>query len=152
LWGFFAALAVGWPQILIWTGRLFDFTFGFGLKPRRALITTGLFLGAGIIVVNATDDLQPVALSGRSSEIAATRIQSAVEGCNVATDSVIDRAIYAADVFVPLIEFRQECAFTIEERAWFLRLLKTIYAALGWLVVSLTLLTFSGVMRRDIQS
>ncbi len=152
LWGFFSALAIGWPKILIGIGRLFDFTFGFGLKPRRALITLGLCLGAGFIVVNATDDLKPVPLSGASSEIAATRIQTAVEGCNMATDSVIDRAVYAADVFVPLIEFRQECAFVIDERAWFLRLLKTLYAALGWLVVSLTLLTFSGILRRDMQA
>ncbi|MEA3010308.1 MAG: hypothetical protein QOJ91_2000 [Sphingomonadales bacterium] len=152
LWTFFVGVALGWPRILIWVGRLFDFAYGFGLKPRRALVTAGLCLCVGIIVINATDSIRPVSRSAPSAEIGATRTQSAVEGCNVVTDSVIDRAIYAVDVFVPLVEFRQECAFTINERAWLLRLLKTLYAALGWLVVSLTLLTFSGVLRRDMQA
>jgi hypothetical protein len=54
-------------------------------------------------------------------------------------------------VFVPLLDVRQECAFTIERTAYFVRALKTLYAALGWVVVSLTLLTISGVLRRYLE-
>jgi hypothetical protein len=151
LFGLFLLLALGWPKILVWVGRLFDFTFGFGLKPRRALITAGVCLIAGIIVTYAFNDFRPVPASAMGGDQAGTRVQVAVEGCNTVTDTLVDRAIYAFDVFVPLIDIRQECAFVIDESAWHLRLLKSLYATLGWLVISLMLLTFSGVLRRDMQ-
>jgi hypothetical protein len=152
LWLLFIGLAWTWPAILLGVGRLFDFTFGFGLKPRRALITFGICLFFGIIATSALDSLRPVSRSAPAGEGDATRVQTAVEGCNTAGDSFADRAIYAFDVFVPLIDVREECAFVIDEDAWFLRMAKAAYAALGWLVVSLMLLTFSGVLRRDIEN
>jgi hypothetical protein len=155
----FLALAFMWPNVHILIGKLFDASFGFGLKPRRAMVTFALCLIGGTIGTYAVEEsLVPVAsvpgkLSAASSDDdrQGTRLATAVQGCNVVDDSVADRFLYAFDVFVPLIDVRQECAFSIDEKAGWVRALRTFYAALGWLVVSLSLLTFSGVLRRDVE-
>ena len=57
---------------------------------------------------------------------------------------------YALDVFVPLLDLKQEvrCDISVREDAWGWRAFKSIYAILGALVSSLVLLTVSGVLRR----
>jgi len=160
--GCFYVAVRSWPWVLISAGWLFDAGFRFGLKPARALQTLVLCLLLGVILANSVGGLQPVSSRGSrpvsrpagGAEIAMTAesvaTHVAIEGCNTVTGSGLDRALYAFDVFVPL-DARQECAFTISEDAPMLRLLKTLYAALGWVVVSLTVLTVSGVLRRDIE-
>jgi hypothetical protein len=57
---------------------------------------------------------------------------------------------YALDVFVPLLDLKQEekCAIASGDEFWGWRAFKSIYAVLGAVVSSLTLLTISGVLRR----
>lgn len=64
--------------------------------------------------------------------------------------------VYAADVFIPLVDLREEGKCDIDKASgstasqWEItayRLLKAIYAVVGWVVTTLALLTFSGVMR-----
>jgi hypothetical protein len=165
LWGTFYGAVRSWPYLLIFIGWLFDKAFRFGLKPARAVQTLTLCLLLGVIGANVLSSfITPVEsihhvhvirtyLNGRHAEYAQAEVPAdvAVEGCNVVSGSFLDRAVYAFDVFVPLIDVRQECAFTIAPGSDWIRWLKALYAALGWIVVSLTLLTISGVLRRDLE-
>jgi hypothetical protein len=165
-WLFFYLAVQIWPWILLSAGWLFDVGFRFGLRPASAVQTFLLCLlagAAGTIAlrheIKPVDQFHFVPVSQRLESKGEFRVAArakiptdvAVEGCNVVSDSVVDRAIYAFDVFVPLIDVRQECGFTIKDTSGWVRVLKSIYAALGWVVVSLTLLTISGMLRRDIE-
>lgn len=123
-------------------------------------------LSTGALVANNVPDLVPISemdsvqvpadLSerqrGQASALSmATPDKVATEGCNVAKDDDIDKALYAFDVFIPLLDIRQECAFTIARENDWLRAARAAYAVLGWIIVSLTILTFSGVLRRDLE-
>ncbi|HEX8571862.1 MAG TPA: hypothetical protein VF759_03825 [Allosphingosinicella sp.] len=167
LWLMLYAAVRSWPYMLLTAGMLFDLMFRFGLKPARAVQTSVICLALGVFgTIALRDKILPVQQyhsvhiareSDRSEDSMAQweRIRlptdAEAEGCNVVIGSAMDRALYAFDVFVPLLDVRQECAFTIERTAYFVRALKTLYAALGWVVVSLTLLTISGVLRRYLE-
>ena len=64
---------------------------------------------------------------------------------------------YAMDVFIPVLDLDQEsrCSIREENEAVgsynFWRWLKILYEMLGWVVTSLTILTITGVMRRDME-
>jgi hypothetical protein len=151
-------------------GGLFELTFGFGLRPRQAVVTMLVILFVGALGANNLPGLSPISEIRPDGSLmtkrAATKItpaapaateratadEVATEGCNVAKDDDVDKALYAFDVFIPLLDIRQECAFTIAKEADLLRALRAFYAALGWVVVSLTILTFSGVLRRDLEA
>jgi hypothetical protein len=57
---------------------------------------------------------------------------------------------YALDVFVPLLDLKQEekCSISAREDAWAWRAFKSLYAVVGALVTSLVVLSVSGVLRR----
>lgn len=65
----------------------------------------------------------------------------------------IEPALYALDVFVPLLDLRQEskCEVSSARYAMLWRLLKSAYAILGWISTSALLLTISGLVRREIE-
>jgi hypothetical protein len=73
--------------------------------------------------------------------------------CNLGVSSIL----YAVDVFIPLLDLDQESRCTIREElesdrsytSW--RVAKVFYEILGWIVMSLLILTISGVMRRDME-
>ena len=80
---------------------------------------------------------------------------------NIACGNAIRLAVYAADVFIPLVDLREESKCEIDAVSnpspprtspcpWevtLYRWLKAVYAIGGWIVTTLALLTFSGVMR-----
>ena len=65
----------------------------------------------------------------------------------------IESIWYALDVFVPLLDLQQErkCSISSGAEAWKWRLAKNLYAVLGALVTSLTILTVSGILRRNVE-
>lgn len=65
----------------------------------------------------------------------------------------IDPLSYAADVFVPALELHQDdkCVISPEPDAWLWRRAYALYAALGWIVTALTILTVSGILRRHVE-
>jgi hypothetical protein len=71
----------------------------------------------------------------------------------------VSSLLYALDVFLPLIDLDQERRCSVRDAdpatghdAYFhWRLLKTVYELLGWVVTSLVILTFTGVLRRDLE-
>lgn len=69
----------------------------------------------------------------------------------IACGDAIDPAIYAIDLFIPLLDLREEgnCSVRSDAWAWPWRMGKALYAALGWLILSLTVLTMSAPLRRQ---
>lgn len=67
----------------------------------------------------------------------------------------IEPSLYALDTFVPLLDLRQEskCTITSLDNGWntLWRILKGLYAILGWIVTSILILTVSGVVKRLVE-
>jgi hypothetical protein len=65
----------------------------------------------------------------------------------------IEPALYALDVFVPLLDLKQEskCTISAEHGVWPWRVAKSVYAILGWIVTSALILTVSGIVRRQVE-
>ncbi|QLH50728.1 MAG: hypothetical protein HWD57_13725 [Candidatus Accumulibacter cognatus] len=162
--------------------RFYGFFFDFGLSPISALATLllSIILGAGLFgwmdhrnaMVIAQTPVASWVKIGESPRFAAHASDAAVGdiACGLTQKSPAQPSavaiavtfgrllIYAADVFVPLVDLREEgkCdigaveAATPRPRDWEVALyqfLKALYATLGWIVTTLALLTFSGVMR-----
>jgi hypothetical protein len=157
---------------LFWVG------FDYGLSPRRAFITltlvwllgwlgtsyanrTGLLLmsfmpSATVVVDGGTAPPVQAAPANVEPGIALAPRGSAVGSIACATS--ISEAIYALDLMIPIIDMRHDarCELTTSSpapHAWYRSAslwnwLKTAYTILGAIVVSLAVLTFSGVLNR----
>lgn len=159
------------------TSRLFGLLFGYGLRPSRAICTVlAAFLAGwaffgwanyrGAMVI----DQQAVAGAVLEGKIG-SQLSAAPVKTDVTCGGSIRPSLYALDVFIPLVDLRQEnkCEIGIAEKAENLfagvpmpwpngwrwgaevevyRYLKAIYALSGWLIISLSLLTFSGLLQR----
>jgi hypothetical protein len=66
----------------------------------------------------------------------------------------IEPVLYALDAFVPALQIGQErrCAITAKPAGFPWRVARAIYAILGWIVTALTILTISGVARRNLEA
>ncbi len=142
--------------------QIYRLTFGFGLDPRRAVVTLlGSFLLGWTVFADANRrdlmivDQQPVAtLSDRSAIGAGLSTEVADK---VPCGDMIDPRLFALDVFIPLVDLRQEskCEIGVADgseataaEATTLKIIKAIYAFFGWIVISLSILTFSGFLQR----
>lgn len=142
--------------------QIYRFTFGFGLDPRRAALTlVGSFLlGSGVFAAANRNDLMivdqlPVATLSDRSTIGAGLTNEVAS--NVPCGDMIDPRLFALDVFIPLVDLRQELKCEIgvasgssstASRATILKVFKVSYAIVGWIVISLSILTFSGFLQR----
>jgi hypothetical protein len=99
---------------------------------------------SSIVVRASSEPVGPAMLIARPFEETATEI---------ACGDQIEPLWYALDVFVPLLDLRQEekCSMSSRGGAWAWRAFKPIYAILGAVVTSLMLLTVSGVLRRRVE-
>jgi hypothetical protein len=63
----------------------------------------------------------------------------------------IQPMLYALDVFVPVLDLRQQtvCSIRYDKPRW--RYAQAVYALLGWFLTPLTLLTFSGTLKRHLE-
>lgn len=59
--------------------------------------------------------------------------------------------LYAADVFVPLLDLRQETQCRVGNAHVIWDFGKSLYAILGWIVTSITVLSVTGVLRMRAQ-
>jgi hypothetical protein len=151
-------------------GLLFDKVFAFGLRPQRAVFALTIYLLLGIGITQLAVDRGALLLSAeigegrarrgtpvpgegsQSDRTVATLHQISAESCNQASHNRADQFVYAIDVIVP-VDLRQECSFSFPPGngpGW--RLAKTIYALVGWVIISLTFLSLTGVLRRDIEA
>jgi len=183
------------PFCYRWIFSIYQCFFGFGLVTKRAIFTLLLWLVIGycgvkhmnthnILVIDSVP-VSTVAMSlpesldwkipdyvyGTQSNKANT--YESLVGCG----NTINPWIYALDVMIPFIDFRQE--FRCHIRSWgddqkdnivvegwmskfdwsislyknpdFWLWVKAIYRILGWIITSLTVLTISGILRRQVE-
>jgi hypothetical protein len=172
---------------VLWIAALL---FDYGLSPIRALATLGLFILLGWFgvryAVNA--DLLVIDTTPTSSVVLNDRLGVPVSDSpglpELSCRNEITPLLYAADVFIPLLDLREEprcqvrgfnpitdarpwqaveaagglrvgnirayaAALLSDPRAWGIG--KALYAGVGWLIVSVTILTISGVLRRQVE-
>lgn len=182
-WPIAAALAAGFIarstiRHALWIGRtLSSVTFGYGLSGARALTTFVSLLVAGWLVteIAARDEIsvefaaidwrwtyalpeRPIltmdVLPVESVTLSETSASAARNFDNLPCGNEIVPALYAVDVFIPLLDLRQEsqCEPSSEPQLWAWRWAKAFYAILGWVITSLTVLTFAGIARRHIEN
>lgn len=145
--------------------RPYGACFDFGLSPGKALFTLvsailfgwvafGLLNENHMMVVAQT----PVAgyVNANNGTLKLVPETTTTSPGNIPCGDQIRPLVYAADVFIPLVDLREEskcdvdAAAEFNPRAWVVtacRFFKAAYALLGWVVTTLSLLTFSGVMR-----
>lgn len=152
-----------------WAHRVVQFIygggFGFGLWPRRAAISLLFYVGIGwlatIFAVNRDwliETPQVAAASyrpnGQGKPEFAFMQAGVKEGpeheliCSEVTDRTFDALVYAADTVLPFIPLHQETKCELRPDLHFLRFSRAAYTVLGWVVTSLALLTFSGIVKR----
>jgi hypothetical protein len=175
---------------LLWA--LFRLSFRYGLSPARASATVFfclLFGWAGVAAMNAHGYLVQststtatwLAKDANHGFTAAFPTASGhYETAELPCGASINGLLYAADVFIPLLDLRQEgrCdvrslhagdidpdrEWTAQKNAWrrlthylwavfharvlWAQFAKSAYAVLGWVVISLTILTYSGTLRK----
>jgi hypothetical protein len=75
---------------------------------------------------------------------------NAFEG-ELACGKLIEPLLYATDVFIPALDLQQEnrCMISTKREALSWRVARVLYSLLGWIVVSLAILTVSGILRRQ---
>lgn len=146
---------------------LFDRFFLFGLSPPRALGTFLLcwLLGAAsvlmalhlpppespvlVVEVDATAAVGGIEPSGSVGRIATPRGLAEPVACG----EQIEPALYALDVFLPLVDLEQErrCSVDVGVEADVWRWLEAAYRLLGWIVTSLMVASWTGVFRRHFE-
>lgn len=156
---------------------LYRWMFGYLKKPLRALGTIIVSFGVGWMGVHSANsnerlvvDVTPVASVLRQDAntlIVASPVVEEVARASVACGDSINEALYAVDLFIPLVDLRQEsrCEVGVPDRGVsddvagtdrsnplrstiFWDAMKAVYAVAGWLVISLSILTFAQVARR----
>lgn len=151
------------PLIILasWLYRTF---FRYGLSTSRALGTLAALIALGSVLVwfANSNNLMTVSALPTVAAVSDTEPRSimfpAISGANgvrsVPCGNEIVPALYAMDVFIPLIDLGQEAKCDFEGSARWqstaMILAKALYKLLGWLAVSLTILTVSGLLRRQI--
>lgn len=72
--------------------------------------------------------------------------------CSDAARNFVDDLVYAADMLVPFIPLHQESKCEVRPDGGFgptsWRVLRALYSVIGWVIFSLALVTFSGVLKR----
>ena len=136
--------------------------FRYGLSPLRATVTIGvcLLLGyagvrgansAGMLLL-ATAPVSPVLVKSGSTEYALrVPVSPMTPAPDVPCPESMNKFLYATDIFIPLLDLKEESHCEIRGGSpWtiVLQSLRLFYAVLGWIVISLALLTYSGVTRR----
>lgn len=189
-WGVAGRWIISFLQLFYWAG------FRYGLAPKSALITILVALTIGTFGVNEALKQDYLVLDAEYSstvlgESANTPVfirDREADQENTIPDclGVIDPFMYAADIFIPLIDFRQEFRCHIrnpepyekelrftdiaQKKSWSVRTrhyvnalfgkndksphpevwiwLKGMYTVLGWIIISLSILTITRSMRK----
>lgn len=160
--------------------------FGYLRRPVNTVITLAVWIAIGSLGVHTANsrgqlvvDVVPTAsgLEPAKGRYATPVIEGRAFDA-VPCGSEINEVLYAADVFIPLIDLRQESRCTVGESSladvatplpegagWWARqmddirartvdsqtfweVLKAVYSVLGWLILSLAILTFARIDRR----
>jgi hypothetical protein len=165
------------PKILRPILWFFGLCYDYGLSPSRAVITAMVWMLVGWGVFSIADHgldipkielhIPPVMVVNASA--VNTEVRSGIDGLKIATPldssatteevlcrNQIDPKLYAVEVMVPGLSLHQQSSCRISTRAdgWsaFWRTTKAFYAGISWIVISLTVLTISGILRRHVEA
>jgi len=146
-------------DLLFWVG------FRYALSPARAMATIIVMLTLGTVAIEHALDARYFVVDG---VYAATAIDDQDQivfttGSGIhdapSCEGFVTAPLFAADLFIPLIDLRQE--FRCQIRPGIdnqglvstdsLTILKGVYQLLGWIVVSLAVITFVGAVRRTLE-
>ncbi|HYE29717.1 MAG TPA: hypothetical protein VEA61_15980, partial [Allosphingosinicella sp.] len=151
-----------------WVAHILNFLnralFGHLLSPARAFLTCLALIAlgyAGFVIADERGmlslDTAPVAsvfASGDEGGPAAPLVAAGTAVTSPPCARAVNPLLYAADVFIPLVDLRQEvrCAIRTAPGWWseatLWEILKALYAICGWVVISLAIITFTNVARR----
>lgn len=158
---------------------LFQIGFGYGLSPSKAVRTFILFLILGSLCAWVADEgipwlplfrlqaVKPVLFlntnppqtmiveeEGSKFSIHPLKAadKAAVHMDEVPCEGRVNPVLYALDVFVPVLDLRQQTTCSIAREHWIWRFLQAGYAVMGWFLTPLTLLTFSGILKRHLEN
>ena len=163
-----------WVRLLYW---IYGAGFGFGLRPRRALITLAAYIGLGTIgtlvimsrdmwlvetpliaATTYTDEhgvrergfIRAETMQRAVSELPCGYIRSWPQELTLSqlADTVADALLFTTDTVLPFIPLHLETKCEVSPAHPVLRLARGLYAVCGWIVTSLALLTLSGLVRR----
>lgn len=157
---FLTCLCIGWLGVSVENGyhlksQVIQVPTGW-LGYHRVVKTPDIGIATPVLVVN-TSTVNSVATSegdregGELVTGVLTAPRSQVETRAIPCGEQIDPLLYAVDVFVPALDLGQEQRCQVsgkpEVRIW--RIINTLYVFAGWIVTALTILTLSGIMRRQ---
>ena len=153
----------------MWLFRLF---FDFGLSGNRAVITFVLCLALGTLAVYVANGEWEVWPGFRPVLVAHLAAPQALVGKDLKEGTVLhvkdsheifsssrdlpcgDRIkplLYALDVFIPVLDLRQQEACSISTDAVFWRYGQALYALIGWIFTPLMFLSVTGILRRHLE-
>ncbi|WP_162150291.1 hypothetical protein [Asticcacaulis sp. AC460] len=172
-WGFDYGLS---PQRAIWTFLVFLFIGWLGFliadrgyiaeieRPKSANLVPVYNVLKGtkrkpvMVIATSTVNTAIVSTRNETSEKFAAGMVASRENAKLPQQldcgTSIQPSLYAIDVFIPAIDLRQEsqCEISSEPKAAAWRWAKAIYSILGWIITSLTILTISGILRRQVEN
>jgi len=151
-----------WSRKIIW--GLFKLCFGYGFSPLKALTTFVLCIAVGSATVWIADSRGVLVANTSPPETMIFK-----EGGGYSVHSVIGKGetglgdeppcgkrispvLYALDVFVPVLDLRQQSTCSVSPKLTGWRYAQAVYALLGWLLTPLTVLTFSGILKRHLEN
>jgi hypothetical protein len=124
---------------------LLEYTSGYGYSPGRALLALCVYLlvgWAGVELAARAGVFEPSPFMDGS-------VLTAVRQAEPGNCPWLKPPLYALELMVPLVTLGTEnfCSVRADEPLW--SAAQIVYRLFGWILVSLAILTFSGVLRRD---
>lgn len=134
------------PWALRLGGGLLELTSGYGYAPMRAAAALALYFLLGWAGVSLADQLHAFETSPfiDGSVLAVAAVKSP-NGC-----PWLIPPLFALDLMVPLTTLGNENFCSIRPEALVWNWLAVGYRLFGWVLLSIALLTFSGVMKREV--
>ncbi len=153
----------------MWLFRLF---FDFGLSANRAVVTFVLCVALGTLAVyiaNGEFGLRPGSPPVLVAHLAAPQAflgQDLKEGtvihgkdtkeqmaspADLPCGERIKPLLYALDVFIPVLDLRQQEACSISPDKVYWRYGQAVYALIGWVFTPLMFLSVTGILRRHLE-
>lgn len=130
-----------WLRPLWW---LYWLGFDYGLSAGRALATLLLFIALGVVAARSANS--------HGLLVAAT---SPVPGADISAYTPCGAnnspTLYAVEEFIPVASLRSAPSCRVRSNAHLWRFGEVAYRILGWIILSLSILTFTGVARRHLK-
>jgi hypothetical protein len=126
---------------------LLEWTSGYGYSPARAGMTLVLLFLVGWA---GTELAAAQGVFEVSRFMDASLVAESTAAAPANTCPWLEPPLYAIDMIMPVVAFGHEnlCSIRADATAW--AWAATIYRLVGWVLVSIALLTFAGIMRKEV--